>query len=130
MLNTLLEWMGAGDQAIRTMGPVLSIALAWLGGFGFTQAVKFPIAQLLDARWHNWVTRTVAVMSSWACAHYVGDLPNMVEFIVAMLQPAAYSVGMGVLRHWWPWLEAGKVLGSAKPSQEAQDAMAQRKAGQ
>lgn len=130
MLNTLLEWMGAGDAAIATMGPMMSIALAWLGSFGITQTLKFPLSRVLPPIWRSWSIRLVAMATCWVCAHFIGELPNMVELVVAVTQPLAYTVAMSVVRHWWPWLEAGKVLGSAKPSQEAQDAMAQRKAGQ
>lgn len=130
MLKTLLEWMGAGDAAIASMGPMMSIALAWLGSFGITQTLKFPLCRVLPQEWSAWIIRLVAMISCWLCAHYIGELPNMVELVVAVSQPLAYKVAMSLVRHWWPWLEAGKVLGSAAPSQAAQDAMAQRKGGQ
>lgn len=129
MLQTVLEWMGAGDSAIARMGPVLAIVLAWLGGFGITQAIKFPLSRALPGAWASWSIRSVAVLSTWFCAHFLGELPNMLEAVVAFCQPLAYSVAMGLVRHWWPWLEAGRVLGSAAPSQSAQDAAASRRGG-
>lgn len=130
MLETFLEWMGAGDKAIATMGPVMSIALAALGGSGITQALKFPLVELLPDKWENWAIRLMAMGWTWLLLHWLADLPPALEVIVAAAQPYAYTGVMAVLRHRWPWLEATRTAGSARPSDEAQTALEQRRAGQ
>jgi hypothetical protein len=122
MLDLVLKWMGAGDTAIATMGPVLTIAFAWLGGFAITQAFKFPLDKLIgNGQWHAWITRMFAVCATWLLAHYLNGLIGWLEVIVAFLQPIAYGVALSVITKYWPWIEATKVMGKIEPSAEAVD---------
>ena len=120
MLDQVLKWAGAGDEAIRVMGPTLTIILAWLGGYGVTQAFKFPLKTFVEARWTDWAIRTCGIISTFAAAHWLNGLPTSVEFVVAFVQPKVYEISMAVVTKYWPWIEATP-LGSAAPSQEAQD---------
>ena len=120
MLDLILKWISAGDQAITGMGPVTATALAMLGASSVTQMLKFPLAQVLDERWLAWTIRLLAVVLTWLALHYLTRLPFALEVVLAVAQPYAYTVVMRVIRHRWPWLEAGKVLGSAQPSEIAQ----------
>lgn len=127
MLDTVLQWLGAGDRAIASMGPSVAIALSLLGGFGVTQFLKFPIAKFVTDGWRDYAIRAVAVGSTWAFAHGLGDLPTGVELVVAFGTLYAYKLVNSIVRHYWPWLEAGWILGSAAPSEDAKRAMAERR---
>lgn len=127
MLDTLLTWVAAGDQAVLTMGPVLATALAMLGGSAATQLLKFPLAGLLPDRWRDWSIRLLAILSTWAALHWLTRLPPMLEVVLALAQPYAYTLAMRVVRHHWPWLEATRLAGSAQPSEAAQEALLARR---
>lgn len=127
MLTEVLQWLGASDEAIVKMGPSIAIVLALLGGYGITQLLKFPLAEFVIDRWRDWTIRAVAVPATWLCAHYIGGLPPVVQIVVAVSQPLAYTLVIGIVRHYWPWLEAGKVAGSVAPSDQAIIAMRDRK---
>ena len=130
MLDQILSWMGAGDRAIATMGPVLAIALAALGGSGITQALKFPLVELVPERWESSAIRLVAMVSTWFLLHWLSDLPPPLEVIIAVAQPFGYRAVTRFINHRWPWMEATRTVGSARPSEEAQAALEQRRAGQ
>lgn len=127
MLDNILRWLGAGDQAITSMGPSMVVILSLLGGLAVTQVFKFPLALLLKSRWTDWVIRFVAILSTMIFMCWLDHLPIALDVIVGLSAPLAYRAVTATLRHFWPWLEAGKVLGSAAPSQTSQDALAQRK---
>jgi len=127
VLDLILKWISAGDQAITGMGPIVATALAMLAAASVTQLLKFPLAQLLGERWLAWTIRLLAVVLTWLALHYLTRLPFALELVLAVAQPYAYTVVMRVIRHRWPWLEAGKVLGSAQPSEIAQHLMRVRR---
>lgn len=127
MLDLIRDWISAGDQAILGMGPVVATALAMLGAAGFTQMLKFPLARRLPDEWATYAIRWLAIISTWLALHFLTRLPPALEIILALVQPVAYTVVMRSVRHRWPWIEAGKVLGSAQPSEEAQDALRVRR---
>jgi len=127
VLDLIVKWISAGDQAIVGMGPIVATALAMLGASSVTQMIKFPLAQVLDERWLAWTIRLLAVVLTWLALHYLTRLPLALELVLAVAQPYAYTVVMRVIRHRWPWLEAGKVLGSAQPSEIAQHLMRVRR---
>lgn len=127
MLDEVLRWAGAGDQAITAMGPTVAIALALLGGFGVTQFLKFLIAEFVTDRWRAFVIRLVAVVSTWCFAHSIGGLPTGVELVVAFSTLFVYWLVQTTLWHYFPWLEAGKIVGSAVPSNDAVQARVDRK---
>lgn len=119
MLDEILKWMGAGDQAITAMGPVLTIILACIGGYAVTQTAKFPIAEFSLPSRAKWWTRGVSILATWLFAHYLGELPVMLEVLVALTQPVLYTLTMRIVRHRWPWLEATRTVGSADPSNQS-----------
>lgn len=127
MLETLLKWIAAGDEAVLAMGPIVATALAMLGGSAFTQLVKFPLAGLLPDRWVDWSIRTLAIASTWVALHWLTHLPVMLELVLALAQPYAYTLAMRLIRHRWPWLEATKLAGSAQPSDQARAALLDRR---
>lgn len=125
MLETILKYIGAGDQAITVMGPVLTWILSWVGGYGVTQTFKFPLKRVLPVDWSDWLVRMFAICVTWLFLHYLGTLPNWLEPILAFAQPIGYKVIMAVVAKHWPWLEAS-AFGSANPSEGAQVAAALR----
>lgn len=128
MLDLIREWIAAGDQAITGMGPIVATALAMLGASGFTQLAKFPLARLVPAGWADWSIKALAVVSTGIALHWLADLPVMLELVLSVAQPYGYTLAMRVIRRFWPWLEAGRVLGSAQPSEASQEAMRARRA--
>lgn len=130
MLTEILRWLGAGDAAIATMGPVLAIALSMIGGYGITQAAKFPlsvvIGDALRGELRRWLTRTVSVVATAALLLALSDLPPPLAIIAGVVQPAVYGITMAIVRRRWPWLEATILLGSAAPSAESVEARAAR----
>lgn len=129
MLDEILRWLGAGDAAITTMGPVLTILCAMLGGYGLTQAAKFPLKRLIPAAWSDWIVRTFAVVVTTVLAYALDGLGFALSLVVGVLQPWAYTVAMAVIRRRWPWLEATHVAGSASPSLESVTALTIRRGG-
>lgn len=127
MLDTLLKWIAAGDTAITGMGPIVATALAMLGAAGFTQMFKFPLARRLSDEYATYAIRWLAIGSTWLALHFLTDLPLPLEVVLALAQPYAYTFTMRSIRHRWPWLEAGKMLGSARPSETAQEALRARR---
>ena len=127
MLDTLLKWIAAGDQAINGMGPVIAIAIALLGASGFTQLLKFPLVELVPDKWEKWTIRLVAIGSTFALLHWLSDLRTALELSIACLQPYAYSAAMAIMRRRWPWLEATRAAGSVRPSDTAVEALTLRK---
>lgn len=129
MLETILTWMGAGDQALSVMGPVLTIALAWLFGGSLTQWLKFPLSRIVDGHWYDWTVRTLAISSTAAFAHFLSDaLPWPVEIGVGVSQALAYKGAVALMRKYAPWLEVSKVIGSVVPPAAAVEAAAARAA--
>jgi hypothetical protein len=126
MLETILKALGAGDQVLTTMGPLIAWILAWLGGYGITQTFKFPLKRVLPAVWTDWLVRMFAISVTFLCTHFLGSLPWMLEVVIAFSQPVAYKVFMAIVKKQWPWLEAS-AFGSADPSRDAQVAAAVRK---
>jgi hypothetical protein len=129
MLENILRWVAAGDSAISDMGPIVAIALAMLGGFGITQFLKFPLVELVPDRIEKWCIRAVATLATWVLVHWLADLPAPLELVVAFLQPPLYSTLMSISRHRWPWLEATRSMGSARPSEDARAALLDRRDG-
>lgn len=119
MLEHILKWMGATDDAILAMGPVLSIAIAWLGGYGLTQTVKFIMERVIPDDWYDWAVRVFAIMVTFGFAWELSDMPPILCAAVAVVQPRIYSLSMAVVRKRWPWLEAGFIAGSANPAPDA-----------
>lgn len=128
MLEAILRWVGAGDAAILTMGPVLAIALAMVGGYGITQAVKYPLSTVLSGPWCRWATRVIAVASTAGLLLWLSDLPPALALVVGAAQPLVYGITMAVVRRRWPWLEATILLGSSAPDPAALEARAARRA--
>lgn len=127
MLETLIQWIAAGDRAVLTMGPIVATALAMLGGSALTQLVKFPLADVLPERWLDWSIRVLAIVCTWFALHWLTRLPPMLELVLALAQPYAYTLTMRLIRHRWPWLEATRVVGSAQPSDQAVAALLDRR---
>ena len=127
MLETLIKWIAAGDQAVLTMGPIVATALAMLGGSAFTQLVKFPVAGVLPERWRDWSIRVLAIVCTWFALHWLTRLPPMLELVLALAQPYGYTLVMRLIRHRWPWLEATRAVGSAQPSEAATEALLARR---
>lgn len=127
MLDDILRWLAAGDTAIVTMGPLVALALAMLGGSGVTQLLKFPLARIIPAAWSDWAIRLLAILSTWLLLSWLAELPRALEVIVAVAQPYAYTGVMRVIRHRWPWLEATRAAGSVQPSDAAQEALLARR---
>lgn len=127
MLETLTRWIAAGDQAVLTMGPVVATALAMLGASGLTQMLKFPVARALPEAAATYAIRWLAIVTTWAMLHFLAPLPFVLEVILALAQPYAYTAVMRLIRHRWPWLEATRLAGSAQPSEAATEALLQRR---
>lgn len=129
MLDTILKYLGAGDTALTVMGPVLTIALAWLFGGALTQFFKFPLSKLIGDGWFDWSVRAFAVAVTAGFAHVLSDaLHWSLELGAGAAQPLAYHVGLAALRHYWPWMEVSPLIGGVVPSAAAVQAAAQRKA--
>lgn len=126
MLEQLIRALQAGDQIIGSMGAFTGMVLAMVAGMSLTQVVKFPLARLVNDAWLDWTIRLVGIAATWLIARLIVSLPAPLPLITALAQPIVYRGAMGVIRHWWPWLEAGKVLGSARPSEAALQAKADR----
>lgn len=127
MLETILQWMGAGDQALSLMGPVLTIALAWLFGGALTQWLKFPLSRAGTGVWYDWTVRTLAISSTAAFAHFLSDaLTWPVEIGVGVSQALAYKGAVALMRKYAPWLETSKIIGSVTPPESAIEAAALR----
>lgn len=131
MLDNLLRWMGAGDAAIATMGPVLTIALAWLFGGGLAQFVKFPLYYWInDARAYDFAVRAFAIAATTAFAHFLSEaLTWPVEIGVGLSQVLAYHGFRSAVRRWWPWLETNHVVGSVSPPASAYRARREKERG-
>lgn len=131
MLDNILRWVGAGDAAITAMGPLMTIALAWLFGGGLTQFVKFPLNAWLGARapgCYDWCVRAVAVAATAGFAHVLSEaLPWPLELGAGVTQILAYHAFRAVVKRRWPWLEASLLVGSATPSDKAVEAKADRR---
>lgn len=129
MLQDVLQWMGAGDQALKVMGPTLTIVLAWAFGGAFTQLLKFPIQQLVAPAWFGWTVRMIAVFSTAAFAHFLSkSIPDVLELGVGAAQPIVYWASLRVIRRYWPWMEVSLMVGSTTPPASAYQAADQRKA--
>jgi len=126
MLDTILKWMQAGDDALLHMGPLMAILLSLLGGYGATQLAKFPLVRLFDGERETLMIRLFASLATGLCLVALADLPLIMVIIVALLQPWIYKVVMLFAYNKWPWLEATRV-GSVRPSDEAKRALEDRK---
>lgn len=128
MLDEILKWMGAGDAAIATMGPLATWALAVLFGSGLTQFAKFWIARKMnDEGLYDWTVRAVAVVSCAVFAHFLSDaVPWIFEIGIGVSQVIIYHGSRAAIRRWWPWLETSKAVGSVCPPNEARIAQALR----
>lgn len=121
MLDNVLKWMGAGDAAISAMGPLLTIALAWLFGGACAQFLKFWLNRWIDdPRVYDWSVRALAIATTTAFAHLLADtLPWPLEIGVGLSQVLAYHAFRSAVRKWWPWLEVSPLVGSVEPSEAA-----------
>lgn len=111
---------------MSAMGPMVAILFASLAGYGVTQFVKFPIYENVSEKWAAWWTRAVSVASTFVVLWTISDLSVAVCAAVGLAQPLLYTVTMALVRHYWPWLEATRLVGSADPSDEALVAQARR----
>lgn len=132
MLEDALQFLGAGDKALATMGPVLTILLAWFGGGALAQALKYPLSRAVqDGPSFDWSVRTLAVLATIGFAHYLSkSLPGALEVVVGFLQPVAYWASLRLIRRFWPWLEVYPAVGSCTPPPTAFQAAAERRADQ
>jgi len=114
MLDNVLKWMGAGDAAISAMGPLLTIALAWLFGGALTQWAKFPLSRWISNKpVYDWTVRTLAVVATTAFAHLLSEaLPWPLEIGVGVSQAIAYRVFIAVAQRRWPELASSALVGS------------------
>jgi hypothetical protein len=129
MLENILMWLGAGDQALTVMGPLLTVALAMFFGGSLTQLLKFPLARSVDGAWFDWTVRTVAFVSTAAFAHVLSDAITWpLEVGAGAAQPLAYKAGLAAVRRWAPWLEVSPLIGSVTPPASAIDAAEARRA--
>jgi hypothetical protein len=131
MLDTVLKWLGAGDQALTTMGPIITWMLSCLFGGSLAQWVKYPISRkIADSGLYDWTVRAIAIASTTAFAHILSEsvtAPFEVGF--GLSQPLVYHLGRAAIRKWIPWAEAATpLIGSASPPQSAYDALAKRQA--
>ena len=128
MLEQLLRWIAAGDAALLAMSPIVATALAMLGAAAFTQTIKFALVEIVPDSWEDWSIRVFAISVTWLFLNALtSSLPWVVELILALLQPRAYTITVRVMRHYWPWLEATAAVGSARPSEGAIAALAKRR---
>lgn len=128
MLDQVLKWVAAGDAALVTMGPVVAIALAMLGGAGITQALKFWLVQYIENQdAERQAIQMLATLVTGALLVWFADLHPALVVIVAFAQPYAYKLVARLIRHRWPWLEATKAAGSLRPSDEARRALLDRR---
>lgn len=132
MLEDILKYAGAGDAALRTMGPVLTILLSWIGGGAVAQFLKYPISRAVqDGAAFDWTVRTVAVLSAFGFAHVLsGSVTTPLEVVAAVTQPIAYWASLRLIRRFWPWLEVHPAVGSVTPPASAFVAAAERAADQ
>lgn len=129
MLETILKYLGAGDQALTVMGPVITILLAMLFGGALTQAAKFPMSKLIGDGWFDWSVGAFSVVVTALFAHLLSDsLHWSLEIGTGLTQPLAYRAGLSVIRHYWPWLECSPLIGNVTPPAAAKLAAAQRRA--
>ncbi len=116
-----MRTLGAGDDAIRAMGPVLTILFAWLGGYSAAQFAKFPLAVFVGDPWHGYATRMIGVFTTFCFAHYLSDhLSVPLEVLTAIMQPTVYALGLAAILKFAPWIVTrmpflGSVSGSIKP---------------
>jgi hypothetical protein len=130
MIENVLKWMGAADEALTVMGPILTIALSFLFGGAVAQFLKFWFARLIpDDGLYNWCVRASAVVSTTIFAHYLSDTLSLaVEFGLGFAQIGAYHAFRSSIRRWAPWLEVSPMVGSVVPPIEAVEAAAARAA--
>ena len=129
MLEDALKWIGAGDQALLIMGPVLTIFLAWLFGGCVTQILKFPISRFIDGAWFDWSVRLLSVLVTAVFAHALSNSLNVpMDVGVGAAQPLVYKLGLAAVRKWWPWAEVSLLVGSVAPPISAYKAAADRAA--
>jgi hypothetical protein len=121
VIDDILKAWGAADQAVTVMGPLMTILFSWIGGWGVTQMLKFPIQRHCVVAWFDWSVRLTAVTSTLAFAHYLGNIDFPLEMVAAVTQPFIYTFATRAIRHYWPWTEATKgLIGSANPSDDSQ----------
>lgn len=132
MLEDILKWAGAGDAALKAMGPVITILLAWIGGGAIAQFLKYPISRAVqDGAAFDWTVRTVAVLAAFGFAHVLsGSVTTPLEVVAAVTQPVAYWASLRVIRRFWPWMEVYSAVGSCTPPATAYAAAEQRRADQ
>jgi hypothetical protein len=126
VLDNIIKAFQAGDTIIGGMGGFTAMVLSMAAGMSITQVVKFPIARLIPDAWCAWSIRLVGIGATWSIARLIVSLPFPLPIVTALVQPLVYTAGMAMIRHFWPWLEAGKLLGSAAPSDAALQAKAAR----
>lgn len=129
MLDQILRWIEAGDSAINGMGPVVATLLAMLGASGITQLLKFPMAAIItNERWLDWSIKVFAVSATVVALSLLNPtMPAALVIVLAAAQPYGYTLAMRLIRKYWPWLEATRVVGSAVPSEQAVAALQQRR---
>jgi hypothetical protein len=128
-IETVLSWLGFGDQALAAMGPTLTILLSWAGGGAVAQALKYPISQIVSADWFDWIVRTIAVAATFGFAVLLSDAVSLpLAAVAGLAQPVWYHASLSVIRKFWPWLEVNPIVGSLTPPNSAYRAAAQRQA--
>ena len=127
MIDMIVQALQAGDGVLKDMGAFTGAVLAMIAGMSLTQVIKFPIAKVLGDGWREWTIRITGIIATWSIARLIVSLPAPLPVITALAQPFVYTGAMAVIRHFWPWMEAGKLVGSAAPSEEAVAIRAARK---
>jgi len=104
-VTRVLQAVGAADEAIKYMGPVLTIVMASVGSYVITQLFKFPIAYLVKDPWHGYATRYFSVIVAFLFAHYLSNhLSVPMEVITACAQPILYAICQSVAARYVPWI--------------------------
>jgi uncharacterized membrane protein len=118
-LDEGLRYLGMADTAVKTMGPLLTIVVAWIGAYGATQVLKFPLAKVVTDPTFTWLIRTIGIAICWAFAHFLSEsLSNGLELAIALAQPYVYELCIDLLQKFLPGvLPKLPFLGAAsKPS--------------
>jgi hypothetical protein len=119
MLETILQYLGAGDNAIVEMGPTLTVVLAFLFSYGVTQYLKDWVKLLgMQDRFYDLMVRTIASVLAFAFAFLLGGLKSWVFALgVGFLQPVVVHMSLQVIWKRWPHLKTTRALGSTHPTE-------------
>lgn len=112
-----LRYLGMADNAIKTMGPLLTIVISWSCSYAAVQLIKFPLGRVVSDPWFSWLTRVCGMVICWAFAHELSkSLNNGLEIAVAVVQPFMYMLAVDLLKAFMPSVLAKfPFLGAAPP---------------